>query len=421
MSATEWSELAVSGLPTGTVTLLLADVEGSTRLWETQPEEMTTAIAQLDSTLAELIAVHGGVRPVEQGEGDSFVLAFSRASNAAACALALQRAPLAPIRLRIGVNTGEIQLRDEGNYVGPTINRTARLRDLGHGGQTLLSGATEAMVVDHLPVDTWLTDLGTHALRDMPRPERVVQLCHPDIANEFPPLRTTKAPVVQRFPKQLTSFVGREAQIREVRGMLADNRLVTLTGAGGAGKTRMAIQVGGQISGDFGDGAWYVDLAPIADPDSVPITVARALGLPDQPGRSTVDTILKFIGDREMLLVLDNCEHLLDASAKLVIALLDSCAGLTLLTTSREPIGVAGEVTWRVPSLSLSDEAIELFADRARLTAPDFVVDEANVDGVGEICRRLDGMPLAIELAAARVRALSVTEIVDSLHDRSAC
>jgi predicted ATPase len=277
------------------------------------------------------------------------------------------------------------------------------------------------MVVDHLPVDTWLTDLGTHALRDMPRPERVVQLCHPDIANEFPPLRTTKAPVVQRFPKQLTSFVGREAQIREVRGMLADNRLVTLTGAGGAGKTRMAIQVGGQISGDFGDGAWYVDLAPIADPDSVPITVARALGLPDQPGRSTVDTILKFIGDREMLLVLDNCEHLLDASAKLVIALLDSCAGLTLLTTSREPIGVAGEVTWRVPSLSLSDEAIELFADRARLTAPDFVVDEANVDGVGEICRRLDGMPLAIELAAARVRALSVTEIVDSLHDRSAC
>jgi class 3 adenylate cyclase len=176
MSATEWSELAVSGLPTGTVTLLLADVEGSTRLWETQPKEMTAAIAQLDSTLAELIAIHGGVRPVEQGEGDSFVLAFARASDAVVCALALQRAPLAPIRLRIGVNTGEIQLRDEGNYIGPTINRTARLRDLAHGGQTVLSGATESMVLDHLPDDAWLNDLGSHPLRDLPRPERVVQL-----------------------------------------------------------------------------------------------------------------------------------------------------------------------------------------------------------------------------------------------------
>src|SRR6201991_2410705 len=186
MSATEWSELGVSGLPTGTVTLLLADVEGSTRLWETQPDDMTAAIARLDSTLAELIATHGGVRPVEQGEGDSFVLAFARASDAVACALALQRAPLAPIRLRIGINTGEVQLRDEGNDIGPTINRTARLRDLAHGGQTLLSGATEPMVLDHLPADAWLNDLGTHALRDLPRQERVIQLCHPDIPNEFP-------------------------------------------------------------------------------------------------------------------------------------------------------------------------------------------------------------------------------------------
>src|SRR5258705_9098081 len=163
MSETEWSDLGVSGLPTGTVTLLLADVEGSTRLWETQPDEMAAAIARLDSTLAESIAIHDGVRPVEQGEGDSFVLAFARASDAVASALALQRAPLAPIRLRIGINTGEIQLRDEGNYIGPTINRTARLRDLAHGGQTVLSGATEAMVIDHLPDDAWLTDLGTHA------------------------------------------------------------------------------------------------------------------------------------------------------------------------------------------------------------------------------------------------------------------
>jgi class 3 adenylate cyclase len=418
MSATEWSELGVSGLPTGTVTLLLADVEGSTRLWETQPSEMAAAIARLDSTLAKLISVHGGVRPVEQGEGDSFVLAFARASDAVACALALQRAPLAPIRLRIGVNTGEIQLRDEGNYIGPTINRTARLRDLAHGGQTVLSGATEAMVVDNLPPDAWLTDLGTHPLRDLPRPERVVQLCHPDIRNEFPPLRATKAAAVQRFPAQLTSFVGRGAQIDEVRRILADNRLVTLTGAGGAGKTRLAIQTAGQIADEFRDGAWYVDLAPVTDTNVVPVAVIRALGLPDQPGRSTMDTIVRFVGDREMLLVLDNCEHLLDATATLILTVLDASPGLTLLTTTREPIGVAGEVTWRVPSLSLEDEAVELFADRARLASPDFSVTDENRAAVTEICRRLDGMPLAIELAAARVRALSVAEILDSLHDR---
>src|SRR5271155_6048798 len=189
----DWSQLDVSGLlPTGTVTLLLADVEGSTRLWETQPEEMTAAVARLDRTLADLLAAHGGVRPVEQGEGDSFVVAFARATEAAACALELQRAPLAPIRLRIGVHTGEVQLRDEGNYVGPAVNPTARLRDLAHGGQTVLSGTTEDLVVDTLPADAWLTDLGRHELRGVVRPERVVQLCHADIRNNFPPLRTSK-------------------------------------------------------------------------------------------------------------------------------------------------------------------------------------------------------------------------------------
>src|SRR6516225_8893655 len=187
----DWSELGVSGLlPTGTATLLLADVEGSTRLWETQPDEMTAAVARFEQMISEVVAARGGVRPVEQGEGDSFVAAFARASDALACALELQRSPLAPIRLRIGVHTGEVQLRDEANYAGPTINRTARLRDLAHGGQTLLSGATEEMVVDRLPAGAWLADLGTHPLRDLPRPERVVQLCHPDLHNDFPPLRT---------------------------------------------------------------------------------------------------------------------------------------------------------------------------------------------------------------------------------------
>ena len=206
----DWSELGVSGLlPTGTVTLLLADVEGSTRLWETQPEEMTAARSRVSTrSCCDVIAAHDGVRPVEQGEGDSFVAAFARASDAVAAALELQRAPLAPIRLRIGVHTGEVQLRDEGNYAGPTINRTARLRDLGHGGQTVLSGATEQLVVDRLPDGVWLTDLGSHPLRDLPRPERVVQLCHPDLVNEFPPLRTSKAVAASNLPVQLTSFVG---------------------------------------------------------------------------------------------------------------------------------------------------------------------------------------------------------------------
>jgi predicted ATPase/class 3 adenylate cyclase/tetratricopeptide (TPR) repeat protein len=414
-----WSDLGVSGLlPTGTATLLLADVEGSTRLWETQPEEMTAAFARLDHALGDLVSAHGGVRPVEQGEGDSFVAAFTRASDAVACALELQRAPLAPIRLRIGVHTGEVQLRDEGNYIGATINRAARIRDLAHGGQTVLSGTTEDLVADVLPADAWLTDLGRHELRGVPRPERVVQLCHPDLRNEFPPLRTPKSVGVHNLPVQLTSFVGRGAQMTNLEKLLVDNRLVTLTGAGGAGKTRLAVEIAARITAEFGDGVWYVDLAPITHPGVVPITVARALGLPDQPGRSTMDTLLRFVRDRQMLVVLDNCEHLLDASAELVVALLGAAPGLTLLPTSREPIGVAGEVSWRVPSLSLAHEAIELFVDRARRARPDFAVDDDNATAVGEICRRLDGMPLAIELAAARVRALSVAEILEGLHDR---
>jgi len=305
-----WSELGVSGLlPTGTVTLLLADVEGSTRLWQTQPEEMTAAVARLDRTVSDVIAAHDGVRPVEQGEGDSFVVAFARAADAVACALELQRAPLAPIRLRIGVHTGDVQLRDEGNYIGPTINRTARLRGLAHGGQTVLSGATEDMVVDRLPAGAWLTDLGTHPLRDLPRPERVVQLCHPDLRNDFPPLCTAKTAVSHNFPVQLTSFVGRGAQMTDLEKLLVDNRLVTLTGAGGAGKTRLAVEIAARIAAEFREGVWYVDLAPVTHPGVVPVAVARALGLPDQPGRSTMDTLLRFVRDRQMLVVTETNER----------------------------------------------------------------------------------------------------------------
>ncbi|MGA8545391.1 MAG: LuxR family transcriptional regulator [Mycobacterium sp.] len=413
-----WSEIGVSELlPTGTVTLLLADIEGSTRLWQAQPDEMAAAVARLDRTLGQLVASHHGVRPIEQGEGDSFVIAFSRAGDGVACAVDLQRAPLSPVRLRIGIHTGDIQFRDEGNYIGPTINRAGRLRDLAHGGQTVLSVATEAMVADNLPNDGWLKDLGTYKLRDLPRPERVLQLCHPDLNNEFPSLRTSKTVAAHKLPVQLTSFIGRAEQLAEMRRILAANRLVTLTGAGGVGKTRLAIEVAALFAEDLDGGAWFVDLAPITDPDMVAIAAARALSLPDQPGRSTTETLLGFVGDRQMLLVLDNCEHLLDATADLIKTLLDACAGLRLLVTSREQIGVAGEVTWRVPSLSLADEAIELFIDRARLARPDFTITDT-ATAVAEICHRLDGMPLAIELAAARVRALSVDEIRDSLQDR---
>jgi predicted ATPase/class 3 adenylate cyclase/DNA-binding CsgD family transcriptional regulator len=422
MSEPDWSDLVVGEvmgeLPTGTVTLLLADVEGSTRLWQTQPDEMTAAVACLDSTLTDLLAVHGGVRPVEQGEGDSFVAAFARASDAVACALDLQRAPLAPIRLRIGVHTGQVQLRDEGNYIGPTINRTARLRDLAHGGQTVLSASTEQLVADWLPDDAWLTDLGTHELRDLPRPERVSQLCHRDLCNEFAPLRAGNNTEKHRLPLQLTSFIGRGPQMSEIRDLLADNRLVTLTGAGGAGKTRLAIRVAADIANNFENGVAYVDLAPVTHEAVAPVAAARALGLPDQPGRSRMDTLVRFIGERQMLIVLDNCEHLLDATASLAAELLAACPRLQFLATSREPTGVHGEVTFQVPSLSLADESIELFADRARRVRPDFAVAADNAALVTEICRRLDGMPLAIELAAARVRALSLEEIVTGLHDR---
>jgi predicted ATPase/class 3 adenylate cyclase/DNA-binding CsgD family transcriptional regulator len=419
MPLVDWSDLGVSGLlPTGMATLLLADVEGSTALWETQPEVMTDAIARLNQVVSDVVAAHGGFRPVEQGEGDSFVVAFARASDALACAVELQRAPLAPIRLRIGVHTGQVQLRDEGNYAGPTINRTARLRDLAHGGQTVLSGATEDMVVDWLPADAWLTNLGTHPLRDLPRPERVVQLCHPDLRNDFPPLRTPSTVVSHNLPVQLTSFIGRGPSMIDVEKLLVDNRLVTLTGSGGAGKTRLAVEIAARISAEFRDGVRYVDLAPVTHPAVVPVTVASTLGLPDQPGRSTMDTLTRFVADRQMLIVLDNCEHLLDASAELVVALLAAGPGLTVLATSREPIGVEGEVSWRVPSLALAHEAIELFIDRAHRARPDFRITNDNTTTVTEICRRLDGIPLAIELAAARVRALSLAEILDGLHDR---
>ena len=372
MPVLDWSDDGVSGLvPTGTVTLLLADVEGSTRLWETASEEMTAAFANLDRTLAELVSAHHGVRPVEQGEGDSFVVAFTGTSDAVACALALQLAPLAPIRLRIGVHTGEVRLRDEGNYIGPAINRAARLRELAHGGQTVLSGITSDLVADLLPDGAWLNDLGTHPLRDLPRPERVMQLCHPDLHNEFPPLRGRETVAVQRLPVQLTSFVGRVDEMTEIARLVDVNRLVTLTGAGGWARLAWlsTSPPTWRASSPTGSGMWISRRSPILS--VVPVTVARALGLPDQPGRSTMDTLLRYsrppsAGGAGQLRASAGRER------RAVRRVLGAAPRLTLLATSREPIGVTGEATWRVPSLSLADEAIELFTDRARRARPDF-------------------------------------------------
>ena len=414
----DWSELGVSELPTGTVSLLVADIAGSAALWETQPEQMAAALARLDDMLGELVSAHHGARRAEQRDGENFVAAFGRASDAVACGLALQGAPLAVIGLRIGVYTAEAQLRDDASYVGAMVNRAARLRDLAHGGQTVISAATAELVADRLPGGAWLTDLGIHRLRDLSRPERVMQLCHPDLRAEFPPLRTPQGSATHNLAVALTSFIGRGAEISAVRKLLSDNRLVTLTGAGGVGKTRLAVEVAGQMAAEFSGGAWLVDLAPVTDPELVAVAAIRALGVADQPGRPPVDALTHFIADRRLLVVLDNCEHVLDACAQLVLAVLGGCQGVTLLTTSREPIGVAGEVISRVPSLSLDDEATELFTDRAHRARSDFAVTDDGKAAVAEICRRLDGLPLAIELAAARVRALSLEEILDGLHDR---
>ena len=413
------SRLGVTGyFRTATVTLLSAEVDGSMRLWQDKPDVMAAAMGRLNQIVGDVIAAHGGMRPVEHGEGDSFEVAFARASDAVVAALQLQRAPLLPIRLRIGVRTGEVQLHDGDRFAAPGINRTARLRDLAHGGQTVLSGGTVELVADRLPEGAWLSELGAHRLRDLPDPERVAQLCHPDLLNQFPPLRAARTVGSRHLPVQLTSFIGRGVELVELQRIVAEKRLVTLTGAGGVGKTRLAVQVATEMAGRYRDGVWYVDLAPVIDPELLPLAAARAFGLPDQPGRSTMDTLSGFLADRELLVVLDTCEHLLDASAALAVAVLGAAPGLTLLATSREPIGVAGELSWRVPSLSLADEAAELFVDRARHARPDLAVGTDDAAAVAEICARLDGLPLAIELAAARVRALSLAEILDGLHDR---
>ncbi|MFN2462752.1 MAG: AAA family ATPase [Candidatus Dormibacteria bacterium] len=424
-------------LPTGIVTLLLTDVQGSSRLWEEQRQNMPGAMTRHHEILFDVIDAHRGKRPRDQGEGDSVLAAFARATDAVGCALELQRQLGAEpwpdgisIRVRMAVHTGEVELRGEDNYFGPAINRAARLRGIGHGGQVLLSSATADVVQEGLPHGATLRDLGLHRLKDLGRPERVFQLCHKDLAGEFPPLKSLNT-LPNNLPLQVTSFVGRERETAQVARLVEANRLVTLTGAGGCGKTRLALQVAAELlQGDAG-GVWFVDLAPLSDGALVPAAVATALRLQEEPGRRVIDTLVDHLRERRILILLDNCEHMLPACADLMDRLMPACADLHILATSREGLAVAGETTWRVPSMSLPDaeqaqpleefaqgEAVSLFVERARSLDPSFALTAADAPAVARICRRLDGIPLAIELAAALTDVLGCSQIADRLNDR---
>jgi predicted ATPase/class 3 adenylate cyclase/DNA-binding CsgD family transcriptional regulator len=428
-------EGAPPSLPTGTVTFLLTDIEGSTRAWEADADTMSIAVARHYELIGNAIVAHNGARPLEQGEGDSTVGAFARPSDAVEAALAIQRAfkgELWPegvvLRVRIAVHTGEAELRDGGNYFGPAIIRSARLRAIASGEQVLVSGVTADLVMDRLPDGASLLDLGPVRLKDLGRPEHVFQLRHPEIRADFPPLKSI-ASLPNNLPVALTSFVGREADLAELRELAGTSRLLTLTGAGGCGKTRLALQLADEVGQESPGGVWFIELAPLADAGSILTLTASVLGERDLGG-DLLEAIVARIGDGSVLLVFDNCEHLLRPVAALADTLLHRCAALRVVATSREPLGVPGETTWRVPSLRIPDTHVELtddaatagavvlFEERARSARPNFRITTENVGAVVNICRRLDGIPLAIELAAARVRGIAVEQLAAGLDDR---
>ena len=413
------------GLPTGTVTILMADGEDSTRLWEQRADEMPAALDELDRIVDAAIRRHEGMRPVEQGEGDSFVAGFARTSDALAAAIEIQQATRDSImRTRMGIHVGEAQVRD-GNYAGPVMNRTARIRNAGSAGQILLSQPAADLAIDHLPEGARLVDLGTHTLRGLDRAERIWSLVTDDVGADRPPREV--AVIGSRLPTQLTAFVGRAQELGELSELIRTARAITLTGAGGCGKTRLAVEVASAVADETPGGAWFVDLSAVDEPDAVVVAIADTLGVASG-GRSNVGGVQRRIGDHRLLLVLDNCEHVVDAAAEVVDRLLRSCPSLVILATSREPLAVEGEVTYRVPSLAVPDssdvdvvaksDATALFVERARRARPRFALDDDNAADVVEICRRLEGIPLAIELAAARLRTLSTTQVRDGLHDR---
>jgi predicted ATPase/class 3 adenylate cyclase len=422
-------------IPSGTVTLLFTDIQGSTRLWEAEPEPMATALRRHDQILRSAVEAAGGY--VFKTVGDAFCAAFWTPQAAIGAALTAQRElgreswPTSrPIRVRMGLHTGACEERDR-DYFGPVVNRSARLEAAAHGGQVLVSGATAELLADSLPDGVSVHDLGLHRLKDLGRPEQVFQLVAESLQATFPPLASLDNPELpNNLPTLVSAFVGREAELAEVRELISSARLVTLTGAGGSGKTRLALQASAELIGKIPDGVWLAELAPLTDGDQIPFAVAAALGIQDQGSPTLTSTISEALADHHALILLDNCEHLIDAAAKFCDEVIRRCPGVRFLATSREPLGIDGERVYRVPSLSLPDadadtaeglthsDAVLLFAERARAIQPDFVIDSASARLAATICRRLDGIPLALELAAARLASMSLAQITARLDQR---
>jgi predicted ATPase/class 3 adenylate cyclase len=421
------------GRAAGTVSLLFTDLEGSTRLWDTYGAAMGDALAQHDSLLRACVERSGG--RVFKHTGDGICAVFPTGAQALQAAVDAQRSVIThdwgvvgPFRVRMALHTGSAERRDD-DYFGPALNRCARLLGVAAGGQILCTQAIAGLAADSLPAEVTVEDLGECRLRDLARPEQVLQVRAPGLPAEFPRL-SSSAP---SLPSQLTSFIGRSKELHAVASRLQEARLVTLIGAGGCGKTRLALQAAANALDTFADRAWFVDLASVADPELVPQAVAAVLGVHEAPSKTITETVAARLRNGAALVILDNCEHLVAACAELVDELLRSCPALRVLATSRELLAVEGEAGWRVPPLGLPDaevgtspdvarscDAVRLFADRASRARDDFALTDESVLIVLDICRRLDGIPLAIELAAARVRALSLGQIAAGLDDQLA-
>lgn len=419
---------------TDVLTILFTDIESSTRLWEQDQERMSRALAAHDALARAAVEAHGGTLVKMTGDGMHAV--FTDPAGALDAALAMQRALVAAapthgvaLHLRCGLHAGVTERR-ENDYFGSSVNRAARLTAAAHGGQMLLSNAVAELVRGRLPPEVALRDLGRVRLRDLADAEHVYQVLHPRLRQDFPPLRSLES-TPNNLPKQLTSFVGRERELAEVRRLLAGTRLLTLTGPGGIGKTRLSLQAGAEAMDDYPDGVWFVELAAITDPELVPQAVASVLGVMEEAGRPVADALVTHVADRRLLLILDNCEHLVLACAELAARLLRSGSQPRILASSRENLHIAGESVYALPGLGVPDidhgapreavpesEAMQLFVDRAVAAQAAFRITERNAAAIADICRHLDGIPLAIELAAARVRALPVEEIVARLTDR---
>jgi predicted ATPase len=393
--------------PSGLVTFLFTDIEGSTRRWETDADAMRTTLAAHDELMRATVAAHNGW--LFKHTGDGVCAAFASPKAAVDAAVAAQRALELPVRM--GIATGEAELRGN-DYFGAVLNRAARVMAAGHGGQVLVDGATAELLSDAA-----LRDLGAHRLRDIARPINVFQVSADGLRSEFPTLRTLDSKP-GNLRRQTTTFVGREAELADVSAAIKAHRLVTLTGVGGVGKTRLALEVAARSAHDFADGVFMVEFASIGDPAAVPEAVAAALGIIQQPGMSLAESVAAALENRSRLLVFDNCEHVLDASADIAEAILTRSTKVTILATSREGLRLAEEQLWPVPSLDVGTSAAALFVDRAQAVAPAFSLTRDDADAVAEICRRLDGIPLAIELAASRLVSMTVAEVRDRLDDR---